>query len=341
MHWVVRGPHEIELVRRSDDTMSPGPRDVLVKMIYSVVSSGTERAIFTAVDPDVWMSGGWCEYPWESGYAGVGRIVAIGRDVNEFTVGQRVLGTLRHASHHRVCVDDPRWPIMAVPVGVTDLDAAFVRVLGIAFTVLEVVPSQPLRRTALVAGLGLIGNLAAQFLVHNGYHVVGIEPSADRRDIALRAGCSSTVEPDDAASKIGALGDGRGVDIAVDTVGVPAVTLGLPALVAPAGHVVLLTHWRSQPPADATPFVNEVFRKGIHVHGALEYAPSGDPWTDYPRLQLAKWAYLCRLLVAGRLRLADLGRYKVPGTDPVAAYELAFSSPPPDLLTVVADWQST
>jgi threonine dehydrogenase-like Zn-dependent dehydrogenase len=60
--------------------------DVLVRMEYTVVSGGTERAGIMGMP-----NAGGNNFPKKAGYCGVGRVERVGGDVSSFSVGDRVL----------------------------------------------------------------------------------------------------------------------------------------------------------------------------------------------------------------------------------------------------------
>jgi 2-desacetyl-2-hydroxyethyl bacteriochlorophyllide A dehydrogenase len=288
------------------------PREILVRTSYSAVSNGTEVSVFTASDPDVYEADGWCRYPCEMGYSGVGNVVARGIKVTEFDIGDRVIGQLGHASHWTLDVDrmiGPEWlnrPVSKANPRIEDRQAAFVRLAGIAMT-----PIQLLRRhdypVVGVWGLGIIGNLAAQLLRCSGCTVVGVDPDSSRRRAAERVGIDLALDPvgSDFRAHLETAAP-EGLAAIVDTVGSSGVTIRLPSFIRMRGELVLLTHWRSQPVVDSSLFVNEIFRKGLSVHGGLEYGPGSAPWENWAALQFAKWESIQRLVVAGRIDMSNL-----------------------------------
>jgi D-arabinose 1-dehydrogenase-like Zn-dependent alcohol dehydrogenase len=44
-------------------------------------------ATYTAVMPQVFQKGFWCAYPWNSGYANVGIVQAVGKNVTRVKQG--------------------------------------------------------------------------------------------------------------------------------------------------------------------------------------------------------------------------------------------------------------
>ena len=101
--------------------------------------------------------------PLPLGYCNVGRVVAVGRGVNEFKVGDRVASNGNHAEY--VCV--PQNLVAKVPDNVTDDEAAFTVIGSIALQGIRNLNPQ-LGENIVVVGLGLIGLVAAQLLKANG-----------------------------------------------------------------------------------------------------------------------------------------------------------------------------
>ncbi len=80
--------------------------EVLVENIYSLISPGTELALFMGThvgfkDPEIT----WARYPIAPGYASVGRIVGIGKSVSQFRMGEYLFHYGTHASHSVINVE--------------------------------------------------------------------------------------------------------------------------------------------------------------------------------------------------------------------------------------------
>ncbi len=116
--------------------------------------------------------------PLPLGYCNVGRVVAVGRGVTEFSVGDRVASNGGHAEY--VCV--PKNLVAAVPEEVTGEEASFTVIGSIALEGVRLVAPQ-LGETVVVIGLGLIGLIAGQLLRAGGCRVIGVE--YDARKVAL------------------------------------------------------------------------------------------------------------------------------------------------------------
>ncbi len=121
--------------------------------------------------------------PLPLGYCNVGKIVAIGKGVTEFKVGDRVASNGQHAEF--VCV--PKNLVAKVPDNILDEEAAFTVIGSIGLQGIRLLNSQ-LGETVVVIGLGLIGLITAQLLKANGCKVIGIDFDEDKVQIARTKG---------------------------------------------------------------------------------------------------------------------------------------------------------
>ena len=217
----------------------PAPRagdgEVLVSTRISLISSGTERQLMqlaksslvgkAAARPDlvrrvisnVRKEGlkptlekvfAKLDSPIPLGYSLVGEVVAIGRNVTGYSLGDRVAcagaGLANHAEFNAV----PKNLAVAVPAGVDDEDASFVTLGAIALQgVRQAAPT--LGETIVVMGLGLIGLLTVQILKANGCVVIGFDPNPQRAALAKTLGADVSVSESLStvvASRTGGLG---------------------------------------------------------------------------------------------------------------------------------------
>lgn len=121
--------------------------------------------------------------PLPLGYCNVGRVIAVGRGVTEFAVGDRVASNGNHAEY--VCV--PQNLCAKVPENITDEEAAFTVIGSIGLQGIRNLNPQ-LGETIVVVGLGLIGLIAAQLLRANGCRVIGTDFDQQKVDLAKKFG---------------------------------------------------------------------------------------------------------------------------------------------------------
>ena len=121
--------------------------------------------------------------PLPLGYCNVGRVIAVGKGVTEFHVGDRVASNGNHAEI--VCV--PKNLVVKIPDEVTDEQATFTVIGSIGLEGIRLLKPE-LGETVVVIGLGLIGLITAQLLCACGCRVVGIEFDQAKLDIASKWG---------------------------------------------------------------------------------------------------------------------------------------------------------
>ena len=147
--------------------------------------------------------------PLPLGYCNVGKVVAIGRGVTEFQVGDRVASNGNHAEY--VCV--PKNLVAKIPDNVTDEQAAFTVIGSIGLEGVRLLKPE-LGETIVVVGLGLIGLIVAQLLRANGCRVIGVEFDQTKLDLAAKWGVIpvNPAKGDDQVKVVEELTNGVGAD---------------------------------------------------------------------------------------------------------------------------------
>ena len=321
------------------DEASLGPGEVLIEVDVSVISAGTEVANFTGLDPGTRVPGSWNFYPHRPGYGAIGRVVALGRPSavqSEYTLGDRVFAICRHA---RYAVADPaKRPVVPLQAGDDPQSLVLARMASVSITALRTSANVQLGGRAVVLGLGLVGNFAAQLLQLAGMTVVALDPLEHRVGLAqangltaarLQAGSEKeTVEPI----------LGHGADVVVEASGVPDAAATAIGLARDGGEVVLLGSPRGSFSGNATQMLSQVFRRGIHIIGALEWllplksGPWQGRWSLYD-----DYIVLFDLFRQGKISTAGLVTEVAP---PERAQEIysRLADREPGLGAVLFDW---
>jgi len=121
--------------------------------------------------------------PLPLGYCNVGRVIAIGKGVNDFQVGDRVASNGPHAEYVSVAQN----LVAKIPDTVTDDEAAFTVIGAIGLQGIRLA-NPTLGETAVVVGLGLIGLITAQLLKANGCRVIGFDYDNAKVELANSLG---------------------------------------------------------------------------------------------------------------------------------------------------------
>ena len=124
--------------------------------------------------------------PLPLGYCNVGEVIAVGRGVDNFKIGERVASNGNHAEI--VCI--PKNLVVKIPENVSNQEAAFTVIGSIGLQGIRLV-NPTMGETIVVVGLGLIGLLTAQMLQANGCEVIGYDLSDDKVELAKKLGISA------------------------------------------------------------------------------------------------------------------------------------------------------
>ena len=317
-----------------DSPETPAPYTVVAKTQVSLISVGTELAIYSGTHRGYSLPNPpFPLMPHRPGYALVGQVTAVGSEVQDFQPGQRVMMEVGHGTVG--VVDVREGALVALPVGVDDAEASFIRMAEVALTAVRLAPPQ-LGDAVVVYGLGLVGQFVAQlFQLNGGYPVIGIDRIPARLKVAQANGLL-TLNPDevDIPTEVDKLSQGRGPDIVVEATGSPVVVSLSLDLVGEGGLVVLLGSSRG--PIEIDPY-SHIHRKGVRIIGAHERVQGFDPapqrWSQRRNLQL-----LAELFATGKLKSEGLISHTITPTQALSIYD-ALAERPQDYLGVLIDWR--
>ena len=233
----------LQNLRNGETTLTEAPcpavrsGHVLIRTRASVISPGTERMLLDfgkagfidkarkqpdkvrqvfdkartdGLMPTVEAVRAKLEQPIPLGYANAGVVLEVGAGVTGFAPGDRVVSNGPHAE----IVSVPQNLCAPIPDDVDDESAAFTVIAAIALQSVRL--AQPtLGETFVVAGLGLIGQLAVQILRAHGCRVLGTDFDPERCSMAEAFGAKAVDLSTGADKAVGAahrFSRGRGVD---------------------------------------------------------------------------------------------------------------------------------
>ncbi|MCK0132256.1 bi-domain-containing oxidoreductase [Flavobacteriaceae bacterium F08102] len=124
--------------------------------------------------------------PLPLGYCNVGEVVAVGKGVSEFQIGDRVASNGNHAEYVLV----PKNLVAKIPDNVTDEEAAFTVIGSIGLQGIRLL-NPTFGETIVVVGLGLIGLVTAELLKANGCRVIGFDYDPMKVALAKRKGITA------------------------------------------------------------------------------------------------------------------------------------------------------
>ncbi|EGL19528.1 MULTISPECIES: bi-domain-containing oxidoreductase [unclassified Paenibacillus] len=149
------------------------------------------------------------DQPLALGYSNVGTVVEVGRGVEGFAVGDRVISNGPHAE----IVHVPKQLCAKIPDGVDDEEAAFTVIASIGLQGIRLA-NPTLGETFVVTGLGLIGLITVQLLRAHGCRVLGADFDPGKLQIAKSLGAEivDLSKGEDPLSAARTFSKGRGVD---------------------------------------------------------------------------------------------------------------------------------
>lgn len=283
---------------------SPQADEVMVEIMVSSLSSGTERAnVSGEVNVSVYSHEQVAHFPRFGGYSSAGIVREVGSGVSHVKPGDRVVVSWGHHAHF-LCINKEN--VHLIESENVSYEAAALGLIG-------TFPLAALRKchleigeSAAIMGLGVLGLLGIQLLRAAGaYPVIAIDPVAGKREKALQLGADAALDPfsadfvqtmkdlthGGAHTALEVTGNGQALDMLLD-------------VMAPMGRIALLGCTRH---SDFTvDYYHKVHGPGITLIGAHTLArpqteSSPGLWTHHDDIMT-----LLRLEAGHRLHLADM-----------------------------------
>ncbi len=179
--------------------------------------------------------------PGIPGLEAAGIVEAVGEGVDAFAVGDRVAYTSGNygAYADQRLIDAGR--LVRLPDDIDDALVAGMMVRGLTARILltDVFPVREDNTILVQAAAGGVGQLLCQWARHLGATVIGTVGSEEKAERARKHGCHHVIlyREQNVVETVKQLTDGRGVDVAYDSVGKDTFYDSLVCL-APRGHLV-------------------------------------------------------------------------------------------------------
>lgn len=305
---VLNAPNDLVVSRLA--LVEPGPADVVVDILFSGVSTGTERLLYTGRMPSFPGMG----YPLVPGYESVGRVVASGpqagvaEGATVFVPGAACFGEIRGlfgANAERLVVPGARVVPVSAGLGERATLLALAATAWHALAPPNVLPD-------LIVGHGVLGRLLARLAVIQG----GAAPTVWETNPARASGAVgyAVVDPaDDDRRDYHAIYDASGDAGLLDT---------LVGRLAPGGEVVLAGFYSERMSFAFAP----AFMREARFRVAAQW--------QKPDLQA-----VAGLVACGALSLEGLVTHIAPAGTAPSAYRTAFEDA--GCLKMILDWRAS
>lgn len=308
-----------------------GDNEVLVRMEYTVVSGGTERAFLMG------MNNTSQQFPMSLGYCGVGRVTETGCNVRSVKPGDRALVYHGIHSNYNIRTEDEITKVDNDDID--SIDAAFVIIASMGLGGVRKLEIE-LGESAMVMGQGLLGIFATQFLRLSGATpVIAADLNPDRRRLALELGADYAFDPSDKnfVKNVMDATHGRGVKGCVEVTGVSAAMNQALECASWMGRISLLGCTRVSD--SSVDFYTKVHKPGVKLIGAHNFVRP--KYESYPH----HWTHHddCRaildLIAANRVKVRPIvSRIVSPNDAPEIYNELCHDKDFP--MGTVFDWRN-
>ncbi|HXA51672.1 MAG TPA: bi-domain-containing oxidoreductase [Candidatus Acidoferrum sp.] len=327
------------------------PHHVLVRPLYSLISSGTETASIhrDSLLKEVGENPSHLRKVWDTamktsplatfdqvrakfseyavlGYSGAGVIAARHATVTDLEIGERVAYGGEGTGHGETILVG-RQLAARMPDGVGCEHACFATLGAIAMNAVRTARIE-LGDIVAVIGLGLVGQLVAQLVRLQGGVVIGIDLNGGRVDLAKSLGADHGIAGGSALESVRGLTAGRGVDCAI-----VAAASKSPA---PAQHALSLCRDRGRIVVVGAVGMEfpwgDMYIKEIQLFMSRAYGPGSYDASyerqgrDYP-LPYVRWTEnrnmeeFVRLIAAGRIDVRPLITHEYALDDAPKAYD--------------------
>ncbi len=308
---VFREKGEVEL--QTYELPDMGDSDLLVRTLYSLISTGTETTLLhQKYAPDSHFARMFSFPQIKTGVQAVGQIEQVGSNVEGFGVADRIFMRMAHGSHQVIAAER----CSLVPSGIDSKSACW---CGLAKTAFRAAWAGQFDAGGhvLIIGAGPVGQMTLRWARAGGMQQIAVnELSAYRLEHAQRGGATQTWCGDLAQyiDQVQRMNNGLGPALVIDTTGNPLVFQSALSVAARFGKVILLGD-TGYPGLQK--LSSDVMTKGLTIQATHE-SHDRDGWTQ-PRIDSLFFEYV----LEGRFDLSRLITHEFEPEEAAQAYALA------------------
>jgi NADPH:quinone reductase len=179
--------------------------------------------------------------PFTLGSEGAGVVDAVGAEVSDLQVGDRVAFAMSPGAYAEYAIV-PAWKLVPVPESITLETAAAVMLQGMTahYLARSTFPIEVGHSVLIHAAAGGVGLLLAQIAKQRGAFVIGTVSTEDKAQLARKAGADAVIRytEQDFVAETRRLTEGKGVHVVYDSVGKTTFEGSINSL-RPRGYLVL------------------------------------------------------------------------------------------------------
>jgi threonine dehydrogenase-like Zn-dependent dehydrogenase len=307
-------------------------QEVLVKTECSLISIGTEMTAYSGDYPEGSAWDKFSTYPRASGYSNVGTIVDAGKEVDRSIIGSRIATNKPHSRFVKASFSQAMVP----PDSLSSEEATFFRLAQVALNGIRR-GETTWGETAVVFGLGIIGQMTVQLLNYLGcWPVFACDIDDFRLGKLPKAPAIQPLNPEkeDLHKAIKEKTNGRMADIAFELTGVGSLIPAELTVLRKMGRFIVVSSPRGNTNINLHDLCNgpSYAIVGAHSNSHPEHETPHNPWTRTRHTEL-----LFDLLTAGVLDFRSLITHRKPYTEAPHIYRRLLADRK-DTLGIILQW---
>lgn len=284
---------------------------ILIQTQCSLISPGTERAALTRL----WDDAGFRANP---GYALAGNVIEIGKQVENFQIGDRVI-TLKNHANLSITSTEP-WVTLKIPDNVSYEVSTFLPLASVALHAIRRIDLK-LGETLAIIGGGIIGLISIQLAkIAGAKKVIVLDLVDERLELARQFGANLTINPDkdDAIERLFDATNNQGAPAILEATGNTYVIPMALKLAALGGRIVCVGVMEEKAPIALH---KEFIQRELSLIAAFQpFCPIGENiywrWTQQENRRL-----LLEMMESGKLQFDEMITHRFPANQAPEAYE--------------------
>ncbi len=325
-------PQRGEVALLSQPIDPPGPREIQCRAEVSLISIGTELRCLHGRPQEGTSWSGWVKYPFLPGYSMAATVVAVGADVTEYQVGDRVAAFQEHTQFFNEPVDNNKF-LHKIPDGIAFEEAAWMGIGGCITQTCARRSELHLGESVGIIGLGMLGQMITQYIRLMGAdEIIAIDANASRLEMARRHGADHTLcmYAQDAIAEVRRLTGGRMLDVVYDVTGLPQVLASACQMARKQGRIMVSGDTtRTEAQAVGPNFLKD----SLNIYAT--HADNGADERYWNKLRMADFFYRC--ILRGRMEVKSMNTAWFSPAEAPEVYRWLHEDKP-DAMGVLFDW---
>jgi 2-desacetyl-2-hydroxyethyl bacteriochlorophyllide A dehydrogenase len=323
-------PEKGQVALQDYELPNPGPGEIKVRTLFSLMSIGTESIILNQqYDPDTHFARMFSFPQLQTGVQAVAEVEQLGKGVSEFSKRDHIYMRKAHGSHQVLAAKD----CSPIPQGIDFKSACWAGLAKTAYRAAWAGRFEP-GQHILIIGAGPVGQMAIRWAAIEGADSIAVVDLSPTRLRHAKSGGATHLFNSDIAEcldQIHAINGGTGPSIVVDVTGNPMVLKHALAAAARFGKIILLgdTGYPSKQCLSS-----DVMSKGLTIQATHDSHDRGG-WTQRRIDRL-----FFGLVQQGRFDLSGLITHEFLPKDCERAYTLA-NEQREQVMGVLFNWEES